>query len=150
MNLWTPEMIILSAAMHGPGPDGAKVFTGLINYLERLEPEEALHRADQVLGMTMEVGRQRLEAMMTFGSREFKSDFARRYYRRGEVDGEVKATRRTLLAVLVARGVDVPYEVEEAVEECVDLTRLESWVRRAALADSLGDIFDDSILEAEI
>jgi hypothetical protein len=71
--------------------------------------------------------------------------FACRYYRRGEANGEVNGTRRMLLAVLVARGIEVSYEARTPIDECDDPGQLESWGRRAALAESIDDLFDGSV-----
>jgi hypothetical protein len=71
--------------------------------------------------------------------REYKSDFARGYYSRGEAKGEAKA----VLAVLSTRGTDVPEEARERIRECTDLALLESWVRPAVTVASVGELFDE-------
>ena len=83
-----------------------------------------------------------MEAMMTAGTHEFRSDFASRYYRQGEADGEINGTRRMLLAVLVAREIEVSDRADSCIANCGDLRTLESWVRRAATADSIEDVID--------
>jgi len=79
---------------------------------------------------------------MTAGTHEFRSDFASRYYRQGEADGEINGTRRMLLAVLVAREIEVSDRADSCIANCGDLRTLESWVRRAATADSIEDVID--------
>lgn len=134
------ELMVLSAAMHGAGPSGPQVLAALLHRLENTEPEEANTYADLAL-LLPEAGRQRLEAMMTAGTQEYRSDFARRYYRPGKAKGEINGTRRMLLAVLAARGIELPEQAVTSVEECGDVARLEAWVRRAATAERLEDIF---------
>lgn len=90
------------------------------------------------LAVLPETARRLLEAMMESGTREYKSDFARRYYSQGEAKGEVKL----ILAVLSARGISVSEQVHTRISECTDLEQLETWGRRAATADSIDDLFE--------
>jgi hypothetical protein len=46
-----------------------------------------------------------------------------------------------LLAVLAARGIEVPDDVQARITGCTDLEQLETWIRRAATADSVQDLF---------
>jgi len=68
----------------------------------------------------------------------YQSDFARRYYADGKVDGEAMA----VLAVLDARGIEVPDPVHKDIAECTDHDQLETWIRRAATANKVQDLFD--------
>jgi hypothetical protein len=63
----------------------------------------------------------------------FRSDFAIRHRR------ETKA--EAVLAVLDTRGIEVPDEARERIHQCTDLKKLDRWVRRAAKADSINDVF---------
>jgi hypothetical protein len=84
--------------------------------------------------------------MMSIGTREYKSDYARHYYGRGKAEGEAEGKAegeaKMLLAVLSARGIDVPEDARIRIAECTDLDQLEAWGRRAATADSINDLFD--------
>jgi hypothetical protein len=139
---FAPELMVMSAWMHGAGPHGTRVLAALLRVMESAEPDLAARRVDQTLVLLPERERQRLEAMMTMGTHEFTSDFAGRYYRQGEADGEINGTRRTLLAVLIAREIEVPDRADTRITRCGDLRELESWVRRAATADSIEDVID--------
>ena len=46
-----------------------------------------------------------------------------------------------LLHVLAARGVRVPVDIQQQVLSCRDIGQLETWVDRAATADSIDDVF---------
>ena len=46
-----------------------------------------------------------------------------------------------MLAVLEARGIDGPDEARTRIVECTDLEQLDTWVRRAATAESIDDPF---------
>jgi hypothetical protein len=70
---------------------------------------------------------------MRTGTREYKSDFARRYYAEGEACA--------IFAVLATRGISVPEEARVRISECTDLAQLESWVYRAVTAESVEDLF---------
>lgn len=75
---------------------------------------------------------------MTTGTYEYKSDFARRYFSQGKTEGEAQA----LLTLLAARGIQVPDDARERITGCTDLDQLDTWIRRAASADSVSDLFD--------
>ena len=44
--------------------------------------------------------------------------------------------------VLDARDIDVPVDARARITGCTDLDQLETWVRRAAIATSVNDLFD--------
>jgi hypothetical protein len=73
---------------------------------------------------------------------EYKSDFARHYKAEGRVEGKAEGRAEMILAVLGARGVLIPDEVRVRLVECTDLEQLETWGRRAAMADSIEDVFN--------
>jgi hypothetical protein len=79
--------------------------------------------------------------MMTTRTREYKSDFARRYYSQGEAKGKAEGEAKMILAVLSARGITVPDDVRDRISECADLEQLEAWGRRAANATTIEDVF---------
>ena len=75
---------------------------------------------------------------MSTTTHRYHSDFARRYFARGEASGEARA----VLAVLDARGIEVPAEVREEIASCTDLDQLDEWIRRAATASKVHELFD--------
>ncbi len=76
---------------------------------------------------------------------EYKSEFARRYYDRGEAQGEARGEARgeakTLLKVLRHRF-SVPDSVAQRVEDCTDIEQLDTWTDRALSADTLDEVFE--------
>jgi hypothetical protein len=46
------------------------------------------------------------------------------------------------MAILDARGIEVPEEVRADITKCTDLDRLEVLVRRAAIANTIEDLND--------
>jgi len=73
--------------------------------------------------------------MTTTGFR-FQSDFARRNFAAGKAEGEARA----VLAVLEARGVEIPENVRADIASCTDLDQLGTWIRLAATADKIEDL----------
>jgi hypothetical protein len=134
-----PELAVVSAVVHGAGPEGAKIFTTMLESFEKIEPEQARSYIDEVLAVLPEAARKLLEAIVETRAREYKSDFARGYEARGEAKGEANA----VLTVLSARGIDVPEEARVRISECTDLALLESWLRRAVTAASADELFDE-------
>jgi hypothetical protein len=86
--------------------------------------------------------RDYLEACLaTTTGHRYYSDFARRYFDQGEAKGQAKGEARAVLAVLDARGIEVPDELRERIAGCTDLEQLDTWVRRAATARTAQDLF---------
>lgn len=48
-----------------------------------------------------------------------------------------------VLTVLDARGIDVPADARARITSCPNLDQLDSWIRRAATATSIDDLFDE-------
>lgn len=61
----------------------------------------------------------------------------RRYVFQGRAEGEASA----VLAVLDARGIEISDAVRARVTACTDIDQLDGWVRRAATATSVDDLF---------
>ena len=81
--------------------------------------------------------RDRLEEFTTTtGQRRYQSEFANRYFSKGEARGEAQA----LLRVLSARGIAVPDDVRTRIVNCTDVDQLGAWIERAATADKIEDL----------
>jgi len=104
-----------------------------------LDDERARLYADLVLASVDEAARAILEAVMASGNYEYQSDFARRYVAQGEAAGRAHA----LLGVLAARGLEVPEDVRARITACLDLERLDRWLRRAVTAASAEEVVRD-------
>lgn len=132
-----PELAVLSAMAHGSDPDREQVLDALVGALSHVDRERAGLYSDVVLAALPAAARRYLEAMMSTGTWEWQSDYARGLVAEGRTEGEARA----LLAVLDARGVEVPEEARERITTCTDLDQLDGWVRRAATATSVEDLF---------
>jgi hypothetical protein len=133
-----PELAVLSAMTHG-ARHRDPVFHALLTALDVLGPDHADLYADLVLAALPTAARRLLEEFMTTTSHRYQSDFARRYFDRGEARGEADA----VVAVLEARGIDVPKDVRERITSCTDLDQLKAWVRRAVTVHTAQDLFTD-------
>lgn len=78
---------------------------------------------------------------MAIRTYEYQSDFARRYYGQGRAEGRAEGEATALLAFLAARGIEVPSDARARITGCTDLARLDSWIRRAATATTIQDLF---------
>ncbi|WP_433183147.1 hypothetical protein [Actinoallomurus sp. CA-150999] len=65
------------------------------------------------------------------------SPFAKEHFGRGKAEGRARA----ILIVLDAQGFEVPEDARARVGECTDLEQLDVWLRRAAVAASIDDVF---------
>lgn len=66
----------------------------------------------------------------------------RRLVEGARADGEARGEARALLAVLSARGIDVPDEDRERITNSADVEELETWARRAATATTVKQLFE--------
>jgi hypothetical protein len=149
-----PELAVLSAMAHGERSGQQGVFEALLAALEVVDHSHAKMYADFVLMALPAAVRGYLEVFMTTMAYRYQSDFARRYYAEGEAKGEAKGKAegeakgkvegeaRAVLAVLDARGIEVSDPVREDITSCTDLDQLDIWIRRAATADKVQDLFD--------
>lgn len=148
-----PELAVLSALAHGADPDRSTVLNALLSALKMVEPELAALYYDLVLAALPRAAQRDLEELMATGTYEYQSDFARRYFSQGRAEGKaegvaegraegaVEGQARAVLAVLDARGIDVPTDARTRIVECSNLDQLDSWVRRAVTVDSVRDLF---------
>jgi hypothetical protein len=56
--------------------------------------------------------------------------------------GEMERLPLTIIEMLSARGIDVPEDVRARIVDCTDLNQLNTWVDRAATANSIEDLFE--------
>lgn len=137
----TPELAVLSAIAHGRHPERDEVLRAMLAALESVDQEHATLYHDLVLAALPEAARHHLEALMTTGIREYQSEFVRKFVHQGRAEGRAEGEAQAVLAVLDARGVEVPEDVRAQVRGCTDLDQLETWIRRAATADSVDALF---------
>jgi predicted transposase/invertase (TIGR01784 family) len=59
---------------------------------------------------------------------------------KGRAEGEAKGRAHALVALLRARGLDVPPVLQERILACEDLAVLDGWIARAATASSIDEV----------
>ncbi|WP_231864603.1 hypothetical protein [Sorangium cellulosum] len=130
-----PEVVVLSAMAHGQGAAGEAIGVAFLAAAGGLDEERRAVYGDLVLSSLNAAARRMLEAMMKSGY-EFQSEFARSYVARGVEKGRelglLEAKAQAVLAVLDARGLEVPAEIRERVLASTDIAELDRWIRRAA------------------
>ncbi|ATL70827.1 hypothetical protein [Nocardia terpenica] len=129
------ELTALSALAHRRRPELNEILTVLAEDIDDTKREMYI---DLVLRTLPRATVQHfLERYMTTGTHKYKSEFAQRYYARGEIFGEGKA----LLRLLNKRGFTVPDDITRSVTECSDLDQIEAWFDRAVTAETLDEVF---------
>lgn len=137
----SPELAVLSAMAHGAGPRQTLVFQALLAALDSVDHDHANLYADVVLAGLPAAARDCLEAVMTTTSHPFDSDFARRYYDRGQAEGKAEGKALAVLEILEARAIEVPNDIRQDITGCTDLDQLDTWIRRAVTANKVHDLF---------
>ncbi|WP_396452965.1 hypothetical protein [Actinomadura sp.] len=131
-----PELAVLSAPAHADGPHAEAVLTSVAAAIDRLSGDTGELYHDYLRARFSDTARKLLEETVKIADYEWESDFAKNHIARGKVQGEAKS----VLLVLKARGIAVPNEVRERVENCTDTDQLERWVQRAAVIDKAEDL----------
>ena len=80
---------------------------------------------------------------MRSGGYEYQSEFARKYVAQGLAQGRAEARAHDVLAVLEARRIEVPESVRQQVLGCADSEVLDRWLRRAAVANAVSELFEE-------
>ena len=74
---------------------------------------------------------------------EYQSDFAKKYVAQGRAEGRAETAARDVLTVLRARGLAVPDAARERILSQKDPERLERWLEKAAVAESVDAVIDE-------
>jgi hypothetical protein len=136
-----PELGVLSAMAHGDTGEGATIAAAVLPAVRNLDDERARFYYDLVYNSLHEAARRALEAMMK--GYEYQSDFAKKYVAQGRTEGRAEEAARNLLTVLRARGIAVPDSVREHILAQHDPERLERWLEKAVVANSVAAVLDE-------
>jgi flagellar biosynthesis/type III secretory pathway protein FliH len=164
-----PELGVLSALAHGDTEQGATIAAAVLPAIRELDEDRVRFYHDLVYNSLNEAARRSLEAMMK--GYEYQSDFAKKYVAQGRVEGRAEgrtegrvegrtegrvegraegriegrteAAARNVLTVLRARGLAVSDAARERILSQKDPERLERWLKKAAVADSVAAVFDE-------
>jgi hypothetical protein len=144
-----PERAVLSAIAHGEDSAADEVFSALLAGLHKADDERQRMYYDIVAAALSMTAQRRLEEIMAT-TKEYQSDFARRYVAQGRAEGLAEGRAegcaegeaRMLLMVLDARGIPTTPEVRDRIANCTDLQQLEAWARKAVTATTIDELFD--------
>ena len=103
-----------------------------------LDEGRALFYTDLVLSALPEAARCALEELMSSGTYQYQSEFARKYYGQGKAEGKAEG----ILVVLENRGVAISEAQQQTIRSCQDLGQLDRWLRRALTISEIGELFD--------
>jgi hypothetical protein len=143
-----PELTVLSALTHAHQPEHYPVLHALLAALDVVDHDMVELYHDLVFAALPPAARRHLEEQMT-ATYEYRSEFMRNLVSRSEARGEVRGEAHALLAVLEARGVDVPDGARTHILGCTDAALLDTWVRRAATATAVGELFVDGAVDRD-
>jgi hypothetical protein len=138
----SPELSLLSTMAHVDRPEWEEIADAVLAALDTIGDEWVALYTDVVLMALPDVARAILEKKMATRTYEYQSDFVRRHFYGGKAEGLVEGEATAILAVLDARGFEVPDDARARITGCTDLDQLDTWVRRAATAGSVEELFD--------
>lgn len=107
----------------------------LVTVLASVETQHAVLYAELVFAALPAAARAHIH--------EYLSEYAQKFVAQGETRGEARGKAGAVLAVLDARGIAVPNAARTRIGESDDPHQLEVWVRRAATANSVEDLFGE-------
>jgi len=147
-----PDLLVLSAIMHGRGPHGEQIAQAARPVLKQLPTDRSLLYFDVIIRSLEGLARASLEKQMKdFLQHRFKSPVARDFQRwsrqlheegreEGLQQGRTEAGAKALLAVLATRGIAVPASRADEIRSASP-EQLDRWLRRAVTAPSADDLF---------
>ncbi|MFC4532875.1 hypothetical protein [Sphaerisporangium dianthi] len=148
-----PELAAMAVMVHGRDRKIAEAFIAAI---KDLPSDHAPKYYEYAYSMAAPEVRRLLEEIMRSTTWPVYSPFAREHYGRGLEEGQAKGqaqgqaqgqaeeAARAVLLVLTARGLDVPDDIRARITACTDLARLETWLTRAATAQSTHDLLTET------
>lgn len=136
-----PELAVLAAMAHGGKPPFRELLGALLTALESTDQDHALLYLEVVLSSLPTAAAAYLEELMTTETPRYQSAFTRRHFDSGKAEGKAEAKIADVLAVLDARGVALGDEASARITGCGDLDVLDRWLRRAATAQTVDDLF---------
>jgi hypothetical protein len=135
-----PELAVLSSIAHGKSPDTTK--SARIALLAQmasvgLDAERSKLYCDLVLNFLPEAARQALKEMPA-SKYQYQSEFARRYFGQGKMEGKLEGQTELILRQLTARYGSVAPDAEARLRGA-DITELNGIAERLLTAETLQD-----------
>ena len=137
-----PDLATIGIMAHGQTREVAEAF---VNGIDQLKPEHAKQYDGYAKAIAPEAIQRILEETVKSSAELplgfIATEFLERGVARGRKEGEAKGEAKAILLMLSARGLTVSDEARERITTCEDLDQLETWVRRAATAETTEDLF---------
>ncbi|WP_330231333.1 hypothetical protein OHA40_01870 [Nocardia sp. NBC_00508] len=139
-----PDLAALSAIAHRNNPERDSIFAALAATAHHTADGERY--IDLVLAaLPKAAARHFLEMLMKTDKSPYYSEFFNQLHADGVAEGEAKGEAKALLRLLRARGFDIPAALASEVAACTDHARLDTWVTRAATANTIDEVFGDPV-----
>jgi hypothetical protein len=136
-----PAMAVLSALAH---PDREDVLSALPQAFLPLGTNDFDQYYRLVEAALPSAARRYLEDLVAT-TYQYKSEFARKHVNQGRaegrVEGQVEGRAEAVIEILDARRVKMSDDDRTRITACQDIEQLTTWIRRAATADSVDDLF---------
>lgn len=130
------ERMVLGTLIHEKSDDIKRLLIAAEAELAPLSEETARRYTEYMLGLLSEHPRMILEALMQQETYPYQSKLLADRETRGEIRGESSA----LLSVIEVRGLALTENERRVIENCNDLARLKTWVKKSVTAPSVADI----------
>lgn len=131
-----PALAAMAVMFHGRN---RAVIEAFVRAMRPGETEHAPEYLEYAYNMAEHAIREALREIMS-ATWPVYSPFAREHFGRGETSGKADA----ILKVLAARRIEISDDVRTRISECADQRQLDTWLRRAAVATAIDDLFDRS------
>jgi hypothetical protein len=136
------ELATVSVMAHG---ENRPVVEAFVAALAKVGGDYAPQYYEYAYNVASAAARTFLEEIMSSTTWPVYSPFAREHFGKGKAEGKaeglVEGEVQALLVVLEARGLAVSDQAGERIGSCTDPVQVKEWVRRAATATSVDDIF---------
>jgi predicted transposase YdaD len=147
--LANPELTVLSAIANSHRPETRRpVYEAFAHLLQESEDKTMTLYSALVKTAGPDDARQDLEDIMAESDakyRDYGDGFINRYVNQGRAEGEVvgraEGEAKAIIPVLNTRGINVPDRAHERITSCTDLDQLDLWLKKAALVDSVDELF---------
>lgn len=134
------ELTVLSALAHADSPHARAVLGTLLHLLQGVESGRGFDYLGLVYAALPSAARRHLEDLVKTDIDFQHSEFAQWLKAEWKAEGEAEGEARAVLTILAARGVEVPEQTRRRITACTDLDQLDTWVRRAATAETIDDL----------
>ncbi|MGI5233229.1 hypothetical protein [Actinoallomurus sp. CA-142502] len=143
-----PELAALGVMVHGRNQEVLRTFAYALKAVE--DSEHGVYYSEYAYVMATPEAQSVLRKIMASTDWPVFSPFAKEHYGRGKADGleegrtegEAKGEVKSILTILAARQIEVSEDVRARICGCTDIEQLDMWLKRAAVANSVTDIFD--------